>query len=204
MNLFLKFLNDNATGFVLKGGTALHKCYGLDRFSEDIDLDTGKRKIDGIVKRFCTQNKLKNNEKKNTSHGQRFMIEYGKDNQKLKIETSILSSRKDSINSKNVVKINGITTYNINFLSVLKLKAFLERDKIRDMYDVCFIVKKYWDKLSQGNKELFIDVFEQKNYQHCQRLIDEQNDQLISEQSLENKVLDAFEIIEKWQNNKKV
>lgn len=26
--------------FVLKGGTALMECYGLDRFSEDIDLDS--------------------------------------------------------------------------------------------------------------------------------------------------------------------
>ena len=25
--------------FILKGGTALMLCYGLDRFSEDIDLD---------------------------------------------------------------------------------------------------------------------------------------------------------------------
>ncbi|WP_164821354.1 nucleotidyl transferase AbiEii/AbiGii toxin family protein [Paenibacillus koleovorans] len=33
----------NSDNFVLKGGTGLLFCHGLDRFSEDIDLDAIRR-----------------------------------------------------------------------------------------------------------------------------------------------------------------
>ena len=49
---FLLFLNKQTDQFVLKGGTALSLCYGLDRFSEDIDLDGRKQDIKEIVKRL--------------------------------------------------------------------------------------------------------------------------------------------------------
>jgi predicted nucleotidyltransferase component of viral defense system len=35
----LKSFNSASSDFIPKGGTALLACYGLDRFSEDIDLD---------------------------------------------------------------------------------------------------------------------------------------------------------------------
>ena len=51
------FLKDLSTtqkdAFILKGGTALLKCYGLDRFSEDIDLDGTKKNIKEFVDKFC-------------------------------------------------------------------------------------------------------------------------------------------------------
>ena len=36
---FLLYLNRVSKDYILKGGTSLMTCYGLDRFSEDIDLD---------------------------------------------------------------------------------------------------------------------------------------------------------------------
>jgi len=36
----LRFINDRTDRFILKGGTSLMECYGLDRMSEDIDLDS--------------------------------------------------------------------------------------------------------------------------------------------------------------------
>ena len=40
---FLAFLNKSSDQFVLKGGTSLMMCYGLNRFSEDIDLDANHK-----------------------------------------------------------------------------------------------------------------------------------------------------------------
>ncbi len=41
---------------VLKGGTALLLCYGLDRFSEDLDFDAPKKfKIAGRVEKILSQ-----------------------------------------------------------------------------------------------------------------------------------------------------
>lgn len=36
----LSIFNKNTDKYILKGGTALMQCYGLDRFSEDIDMDS--------------------------------------------------------------------------------------------------------------------------------------------------------------------
>lgn len=45
IHAFLLLLNKQTDQFVLKGGTALSLCYGLDRFSEDIDLDGRKQEL---------------------------------------------------------------------------------------------------------------------------------------------------------------
>ena len=51
---FLIYLNTCTDKYVLKGGTALFVCYGLDRFSEDIDLDGyNSNEIILIVENFC-------------------------------------------------------------------------------------------------------------------------------------------------------
>jgi len=54
----LQFLNNHSDAFVLKGGTALMLCYGLDRFSEGIDLDmlsqNNKDDLQNILKQYCS------------------------------------------------------------------------------------------------------------------------------------------------------
>lgn len=53
---FLKYLNSFSDEYVLKGGTALLTCYNLDRFSEDIDLDSNnKDKIKKFVVTYCSK-----------------------------------------------------------------------------------------------------------------------------------------------------
>ena len=50
---FLLYLNSKTDQFILKGGTALLECYGLDRFSEDIDFDGKESNIGEYVAGFC-------------------------------------------------------------------------------------------------------------------------------------------------------
>lgn len=53
---FLAYLNKCSGDYILKDGTSLMMCYGLDRFSEDIDLDCARSKqIKNIVEDFCNQ-----------------------------------------------------------------------------------------------------------------------------------------------------
>ncbi|WP_350354084.1 nucleotidyl transferase AbiEii/AbiGii toxin family protein [Thermoanaerobacterium sp. RBIITD] len=47
------YLNSKTYDFILKGGTALLTCYGLDRFLEDIDLDGKNKSIEKFVANFC-------------------------------------------------------------------------------------------------------------------------------------------------------
>jgi hypothetical protein len=53
---FLNHVNTRTDAFVLKGDTALLTCYGLDRFSKDIDFDgksQPKESIMSLVESFC-------------------------------------------------------------------------------------------------------------------------------------------------------
>lgn len=51
---FLEELNRETNRFVLKGGMAIRACYGLDRFSDDIDLEGYQRtRLTSFVVMFC-------------------------------------------------------------------------------------------------------------------------------------------------------
>ena len=68
--------------FVLKGGTALMECYGLDRFSEDIDLDSLRSNVPssrffGIIDSICSNEGYTWRKAKDTSTVRRAFVDYG-------------------------------------------------------------------------------------------------------------------------------
>ncbi|MDR0219905.1 MAG: nucleotidyl transferase AbiEii/AbiGii toxin family protein, partial [Lachnospiraceae bacterium] len=148
IDAFLKHLNANTQTFILKGGTALMKCYGLDRFSEDIDLDGDLKSKDivSLVDSFCSANGFSYRIAKNTDTVKRFFVNYGNSEKPLKVEVSY---RQKELNMKQASIVNGILVYNINALCMLKTNAYAARDKIRDLYDISFICDKYFDSLSE-------------------------------------------------------
>jgi predicted nucleotidyltransferase component of viral defense system len=129
---FLKFLNERTSDYILKGGTALMKCYGLDRFSEDIDFDAvNGGKLKKIVEEFCRLNGFSSRIAKNTDTVLRFMINYeGMDSPEtpLKIEVSF---RNKQINPEFHKKINGIEVYDIDTLAAFKAGAYSQREPQR-------------------------------------------------------------------------
>ncbi len=187
---FLKFLNEKSDDFILKGDTALLTCYNLDRFSEDIDLDArNNRNLEKLVEDFCNKYQYKYNVKKDTNTTKRFFIEYS-DNSKLKIEVSY---RRNKIEENELTKINGILVYNINELGVMKTSAYMGRNKIRDLYDLCFIVNNYWDKLSEDVKSVIRVAVEYKGIEQFEFLSKDNLDELVNMQKLEDDFLKTFD-----------
>ena len=139
---FISFLNRNSQNYILKGGTSLMLCYGLTRFSEDIDLDTKLgNNFFPLVKKYCSQNQLEYVEKKNTETTKRVMLHYdfqGED-KTLKIEVSL---RNRNLDDSLIQTKNGIKVYKINPLFNLKLNALSGRNKIRD-FKICKNIPKY-------------------------------------------------------------
>lgn len=143
--------------FILKGGTALNLYYGLNRYSEDIDLDAVTNNMD-ITKKLSQHKDFKNwniNVKKNTDMVFRIMIDYGATSNlgtyPLKIE---ISSRNKDLIRQNYLTYNthnGINVYNIKELINMKLTAFNGRDKVRDFFDIAFLLDKYSDKFNNDN-----------------------------------------------------
>jgi predicted nucleotidyltransferase component of viral defense system len=194
---FLQFLNSQTSDYILKGGTALMKCYGLDRFSEDIDLDAvNGGKLKKIVEEFCRRYGFSARIAKNTDTVLRFMINYeGKESPEtpLKIEVSF---RNRQINPDFHKKINGIEVYDIDTLASFKAGAYGHRDKLRDLYDVCFICLNYWDKLEPRTQEFVRNSVFHKGFEQFDYLISTQSDPLIDSDKLASDYLKMYDLIE--------
>lgn len=152
-DLIVETLYNVFNNAVFHGGTSIWRCYKGNRFSEDIDV-------------YLTKDLKKINEFFDLLEKKGFIIE------KKKItENSIYSTLK--FNRENVrfeaifKKINGslkdYETAEGNFLTVYALKpeelieekvnAYLNRQKIRDLYDIFFLLR-YVENLSSVKKEL--------------------------------------------------
>ena len=140
---------------VLKGGTSLMLCYGLDRFSEDLDFDIqGDFAGKGTINLENTLKSVKGRNfeildvitKKDTPTVTRYMLRYHdkRENQNvsLKIETSYRTPNHD------YDVIHGIKTAKIHDIAEFKINSVLDtennsRTKARDLYDANFIIREY-------------------------------------------------------------
>lgn len=190
---FISFLNRNSQNYILKGGTSLMLCYGLTRFSEDIDLDTKLgNNFFNLVKKYCSINQFEYVIKKDTDTTKRVMLHYdfqGED-KTLKIEVSL---RNRNLDDSLIQTKNGIKVYKINPLFNLKLNALSGRNKIRDLFDVCFIYNNYSNELSNESIFNLDNTLSNKGLESLFYMIDEQEDPLINKEKLENDLLTVFD-----------
>lgn len=187
---FLQYLNAQTDQFVLKGGTALMLCYGLNRFSEDVDLDGRKQDIKEIARRFCGIKGYSYGISKDTPTVRRCMIDYGFSEKNLKIEVSY---RQKTIDPEDVVIIHGLQVYTIDRLAQLKASAYQNRDRIRDLFDLSFICKNYYDELSRSTKNVVRDAVANKGLEQFDFLLETQNDPLIDKDELASNFLEMHD-----------
>jgi len=187
---FVSFLNENSRNYILKGGTALYLCYGLDRFSEDIDLDGKVKGLTELVGNFCQSREYTFRIAKNTDTVERCMVNYGSDEKPLKIEVSY---RRKEIPEEETEKINGILVYKIEPLCIMKINAYTNRDKIRDLYDVTFIYNRYSDELSTQTEAILRNAVEYKGIEHFDYIVQNQQDALIDNDKLSEDFLNMYD-----------
>lgn len=166
--------NRKGMPMVLKGGTALKLCYGLDRFSEDLDFDCAKslNLESSIAAVFAqlgkTQANLRNPEisvTKDTQTVKRYRIIYAGDIN-LKLETSLRGTPKD----EDLIELNGILTYKIEKLIQQKLRALNGRTAARDLHDVIYLYEHFFDSFEESD----LDEIEAL-YRNQSAVIDEYN-----------------------------
>ena len=168
------YFNRKRMPMVLKGGTALKLCYGLDRFSEDLDFDCAKslNLESSIAAVFAqlgkTQANLRNPEisvTKDTQTVKRYRIIYAGDIN-LKLETSLRGTPRD----EDLIELNGILTYKIEKLIQQKLRALNGRTAARDLHDVIYLYEHFFDSFEEGE----LDEIEAL-YRNQSAVIDEYN-----------------------------
>jgi len=134
---------------VFGGGTMIRLCYGLDRFSADLDfwitkkLDTAK--LFGEIKNYLSQNYTLTDaqnkyytmlfELKSKDYPRRLKIEIRKEKKTIETEKAIAYSQ--FANSQIL-----LTTVALDEMMKSKIEAFLERKEIRDVYDIEFLFKR--------------------------------------------------------------
>lgn len=199
----IKYLLPNfGKRYILKGGTALILYYGIERYSEDIDLDVingGMNLIESLRNPGYKTWEL--GVKKDADTVFRVMIDYGAYNDKgkypLKIEVS--SRNKEDIR-QNILKyktINGVNVYNLETLKEQKIIALLRRNKIRDFFDVGMLLQKYPEIFSNSRLR---DLKTEMDYSGLDNLSDllkiEIREHKLKEMDAEKFVLDIYELIE--------
>lgn len=134
---------------VFIGGTMLRLCYGLTRFSVDLDFwvakDADAKKLyksleDCLSQKYTVKDSANKFytllfEVKSKMYPRSLKIEIRKEAEKVKTEQAIAYSKYS--NTQVYVK-----TASLKEMMNMKMKAFLSRKEIRDIFDIEFLIKK--------------------------------------------------------------
>lgn len=185
----------------IKGGSALNIFYGLPRFSENMDFQ-GKNPVDimGAILEGARKSNLGGFElipKKMTQTVNRYMLHFNFENKvadTLKIECSF----RGEWNQKNIDVIDNCSVMCLPFIANGKKLAFLNREKPRDVYDICFLLKNYSDCFG---KEDVAEIYNHINNLGMDRIFDNmesnikfENDWIFKNIDCEETVLELFRI----------
>lgn len=151
----------SSTEFIFKGGTAMQKAYGLDRFSEDLDftLNSTADAMQFLEKAVVGANSfakttISRKDEKTNSFIMKLKMEgplYAgaeKTLQTIVIETSLREKVLRKTDAVRIVPIYAdLTPYTALVMSpeemfAEKVRAIMTRDKPRDLYDLWFLLKK--------------------------------------------------------------
>jgi len=153
--LYGKFTDE----LVFKGGTALFKCYGLNRFSEDLDFTLAQEKdVIGVVTKglddFGIKHLAKNVIDSSTSKKYKIKIEgplYKGMERTLCSVTVDVSLREKVLFEPNIIAtghhMDVIPVFDVYVMKeeevfAEKVRAIIMRESARDLYDLAFLSKK--------------------------------------------------------------
>jgi len=137
------------SGIIFTGGTMLRLCFGLGRFSVDLDFwiakNTDNKKLFEGIRRCLAEfymikgsaNKFRTLlfEIKSKGYPRSLKIEIRKENKKIKTETAIAYSKYS--NAQVFLRVVSLPD-----MMRAKIEAFLGRKEIRDAFDLEFLLKK--------------------------------------------------------------
>jgi predicted nucleotidyltransferase component of viral defense system len=167
-DLIIKSLYAVFNDAVLHGGTAIWRCYGGKRFSEDIDvyIPKDKEKIDALFLEFgkegfaIEKKKISENSIYSNLRFNRVEVRF----------EAIFKEREGTIKDYENVDGTFVSVYTLKEDEFIeeKVNAYLGRRKIRDLYDVFFLIKyvqdkeKIKEKINRLIKE-YLEPFDEKD-----------------------------------------
>lgn len=161
-HILLLFLSRRAGSWlVFKGGTALQKAYGLNRFSDDLDFTSKKEEFEDIAHGISTdlatfglESELKINRIENVSEVIVYSIKgplYDGTPRSMAVQRVEVSMREKVILKEEIHEVVPVypdlqpyllTMMNPEEILSEKVRAIMTRNKVRDVYDTWFLIKK--------------------------------------------------------------
>lgn len=187
---FCEEIHGNGKPLVLKGGAAFRLCYGLDRFTENIELDCSIKinletflndNVSQIGLAFPALQGAFLQKKKGLPGNNRFILRYGSSQDKhLKIEVS----HRPATDTKSVCVMNGILVYTIDELIRQKLSALSHRTTARDLHDLVFLAVNYFDQYDHRGWQ-YLQAMNQKQGEYLSRFSEAyENDSILTTRDL--------------------
>ncbi len=161
-HILLLFLSRRTGSWlVIKGGTALQKAYGLNRFSDDLDFTSKKEGIEDIAQgikadlaAFGLENEFKINRTESVSEVIVYSIKgslYDGTPRSMAVQRLEVSLREKVILKEEIHEVVPVypdlqpyllTMMNPEEILSEKVRAITTRNKARDVYDTWFLIKK--------------------------------------------------------------
>jgi predicted nucleotidyltransferase component of viral defense system len=179
---------------IVHGGTALWRCYGSNRFSEDIDVYLPLNVKEANLENFINTLKRKDfvvNKFKKTNNS--IFAKFSYLNVVVRFE-AVFKNIKDFI-TKNFEMSDGtsiiVNTLQPEEIIKEKVSAYIKRKKIRDLYDIFFLLKFVEDK--EKIKTMLI-----KFLKEFTNPVDENELKVLIISGAVPKVKDMIEAVRKW------
>ena len=179
---------------IVHSGTALWRCYGSNRFSEDIDVYLPLNAKEANLENFINTLKRRDfvvNKFKKTSNS--IFAKFSYLNVVVRFE-AVFKNIKDFI-TKNFEMSDGtsiiVNTLQPEEIIKEKVSAYIKRKKIRDLYDIFFLLKFVEDK--EKIKNMLI-----KFLKEFINPVDENELKVLIISGAVPKVKDMIEVVRKW------
>ncbi|MAY42514.1 MULTISPECIES: nucleotidyl transferase AbiEii/AbiGii toxin family protein [unclassified Neptuniibacter] len=178
---------------ILKGGTALMLCHGLDRYSEDLDFDSTvpinpesrmKDAFHGISINLESIKKTKD-----TQTTKRWMLEYSGPEGKGRLKFEV-SYRASQIDEQAYTTINDIKVYHAQELISQKLNAAENRSKIRDLFDLGYLAREFADLFTPDQVSTLNTMVSDLDSLQSRYVADHIEDSILKDIDLEDLVLE--------------
>lgn len=158
-DLIVKTLLDIFPNAVLHGGTAIWRCYNGNRFSEDVDVYIGRdmEKIDKLFKEFerngfvIERKKISNNSIYSNLKLNRTLVRF----------EAVFKKTKGVLREYENADGNFKSVYTLSAEELIhnKVFAYLNRLKIRDLFDIFFLLKYADVSLVKNDLNKLINAF---------------------------------------------
>lgn len=178
---------------ILKGGTALMLCHGLDRYSEDLDFDSTvqikpeSRMRDAFKGVPINLDAIK--QTKDTQTTKRWMLEYTGPEGKGRVKFEV-SYRALQIDEQAYTTINDIKVYHAQELISQKLNAAQNRSKIRDLFDLGYLAREFTELFTPDQVSTLNDMVINPDSLQSRYAADHIEDSILKDIDLEDLVLE--------------